>query len=208
MARIDAQLSMLCDVVSKFDDITTKRLTLRCLAQSDAEAVFAYRCDPAVCEYQTWEPQTLEEIKAFISEMESSAPDVPGSWYQIGVALRETNELIGDIGIHTLLDSRLAEFGITLNAAHQGHGYATEAVVALLDYLFLQLNKHRVSASVDPRNLRSVALMNRVGMRQEAHFVKSLWFKGEWADDLVFAILATEWKAGDSRGTKIDRQES
>jgi RimJ/RimL family protein N-acetyltransferase len=51
---------------------------------------------------------------------------------------------------------------------------------------------------VDPRNERSLALLERVGMRREAHFVESLWFKGAWADDIVYAILQREFLAGRS----------
>ena len=77
----------------------------------------------------------------------------------------------------------------------QNRGYATEAVRALLEYLFDTLGKHRVFGSVDPRNRSSIRLLQRVGMREEAHFVKSLWFKDEWVDDVIFAILASEWKS-------------
>lgn len=64
----------------------------------------------------------------------------------------------------------------------------------MIGYLLGPVQKHRVFASVDPRNTRSLALLERVGMRQEAHFRESLWFKGEWVDDVVFAILAAEWR--------------
>jgi RimJ/RimL family protein N-acetyltransferase len=56
------------------------------------------------------------------------------------------------------------------------------------------LKLHRLSATADPRNLASVKLLERLGFRKEAHFVKSLWFKGEWADDVVYGLLREEWK--------------
>ena len=123
----------------------------------------------------------------------SSTP--PGTWFQLGVRLRESAALVGDLGVHFFEDGRQVEVGFTLAPDSQGRGLGTEAVVGLLDYLFRHLHKHRVSASVDPRNERSLRLLRRVGMRQEAHFLQSLHFKGEWADDTVFAILASEWSA-------------
>lgn len=90
-------------------------------------------------------------------------------------------------------DSRQVEIGFTVAPAHQGRGFATEAVLGILAYLFERVHKHRVFASVDPRNVASIALLKRTGMRQEAHFRESLWFKGRWADDMVFGILETEW---------------
>ena len=91
-------------------------------------------------------------------------------------------------------DSRQVEIGFTLAPEYQGQGFGTEAVTGLLNHLLGRCKKHRVFASVDPRNEASVALLKRVGMRQEAHFHESLWFKGEWVDDMVFAILESEWK--------------
>ena len=104
--------------------------------------------------------------------------------------------MIGDCGLHFPPgEPHQAEVGITLAPGHQGQGYATEALNAVLDYLFLSLGKHRVFASVDPRNRASIALLERVGMRKEAHLRESVWWKGEWADDLVFAVLEGEWRA-------------
>lgn len=99
-----------------------------------------------------------------------------------------------------------------MDPAFQGRGLATEAVVGLLDCLFVRLGKHRVVASVDPRNLASVRLLKRLGMREEAHFRESLLFKGDWVDDAVFAILASEWTTrtdghcanGLTRGVRAD----
>jgi RimJ/RimL family protein N-acetyltransferase len=61
--------------------------------------------------------------------------------------------------------------------------------------VFGQLGRHRIHASVDPRNLASMAMLRALGMRQEAHHRESLWLHGEWVDDVVFALLASEWRA-------------
>lgn len=92
-------------------------------------------------------------------------------------------------------DHRLARIGFTLATEAQGRGFATEAVTALLDYLFHTRGKHRVAADCDPRNLASVALLERVGMRREAHHRRSAWWKGGWTDEFVYAVLADEWTA-------------
>jgi RimJ/RimL family protein N-acetyltransferase len=75
-----------------------------------------------------------------------------------------------------------------------GIGYGTEAVKRLLDHLFVEYNLHRVRANCDPVNIASVKLMQRIGLRCEGHFVKSLWFKNSWVNELWFAILREEWK--------------
>jgi RimJ/RimL family protein N-acetyltransferase len=107
--------------------------------------------------------------------------------------------MAGDVGIHVQAhDSRQVEIGITLARAFQGRGLATEALNAVLEYIFKNLGKHRVYGSVDPRNEASLALLERIGMRREAHFVESIWFKGAWVDDVICAILRREFfGAGD-----------
>lgn len=175
-------------------EITTKRLRLSRLIADDAVALFEYRSDPDVCRYQTFEPGNLEDAKRFIRELEHNAFGTPKTWFQFGIRLRENGLLAGDLGIHfPEHETRQVEIGFTLASKHQGCGYGTEAVKGVLDQLFGRLKIHRVSASVDPRNEPCIALLKRVGMRQEAHFRQSLWFKGEWVDDVVFGILESEW---------------
>jgi RimJ/RimL family protein N-acetyltransferase len=171
------------------------RVLLRELAGADAETVFAYRSLPEVCRYQCWEPASVGEVRAFIDGLVEVELGAPGRWLQLGVQQRDSDELIGDCGIHVLAeDPSQAEVGITLAPEAQGRGLATEAMHALLDLLLGRLGLHRVIGSVDPRNTASVALMHRIGLRQEAHHVESLRFKGTWADDLIFAILDREWR--------------
>jgi len=174
--------------------ILTERLSIRRLALGDAEAVFNYRSDPMISRYQNWEPESVGEVQKFIVGLDEIGVDTPGQWYQLGLSVRDSGELAGDCGIHVQVhDPRQVEVGITLAREFQGGGLATEALSAVFGYLFTTLEKHRVFGSVDPRNAASLALLERVGMRREAHFVESLWFKGDWADDVIYAILRREY---------------
>jgi RimJ/RimL family protein N-acetyltransferase len=115
------------------------------------------------------------------------------TWIQLCVFIKENDKLIGDIGVH-FIDELQAEIGYTVSSEFQGKGYATEAVKEVINYLFKNLKKHRITASVDPRNLKSIELLDRIGMRKEAYFKKSVWFNHEWADDVVYAILEEEYR--------------
>lgn len=175
-------------------EIITPRLRLRPLIEDDAPAMYAYRGDPRVVEFQSFAPSSVGDVEVFIAGVRATKFDTPGTWYQYGISRRETSALVGDVGVHSLADDgRQVEIGFTVAPAWQGQGYGTEAVEGVLGLLFGTLGKHRVFASVDPRNAPSIELLKRVGMRQEAHFRQSLWFKGEWVDDVVFAVLAGEW---------------
>ncbi len=179
-------------------EIVTERLLLNPLLASDAAALFEYRSDPDVGRYQSWAPAHLDEATDFIEDLQAVVFDTPDTWFQLAVRLRESSVLVGDLGMHFVADEpRQVEVGFTIAPAFQSRGFATEAVTGSLDHLFGDLRKHRVFASVDPRNTPCLSLLQRIGMRQEAHFRESLWFNGEWADDLVFAILASEWNPPD-----------
>jgi RimJ/RimL family protein N-acetyltransferase len=184
-----------------FNQRQTSRLALRDLEANDGPRVFSYHKHPDVSRFQSWGTESVDVIQSYIRGLEGADPGTPGAWYQVGIYLLAGGKLIGDCGLRVpAADPAQAEVGITLAPDFQGQGFAAEALLALLVYLFVDLEKHRVFGSVDPRNLASMRLLQRVGMRQEAHFVKSLWFRGEWVDDVVFAMLASEWKiAANSR---------
>lgn len=179
-----------------FTVLATERLVLRRFRPADLPAFVAYRSDPEVARYQSWSaPYPLATAEEALAGMVGSHPDTPGAWFQFAVALHGSGELIGDCGAHVLADDpRQVEIGFTFARANQGRGYATEAVRRLLDYLLLERGKHRVTAGCDDRNVRSAALLRRVGMRREGLTIESVWSKGEWTNDELYAVLAREWR--------------
>ena len=176
----------------EFPRFNIARLVIKRLEQIDAPALFQYHRLPEVSKYQGWVPHTLLDAEKFIEESTQNPLDTPHTWLQFGIFLSE-GILIGDVGIHSTHDLRQPELGITLAPSHEGQGYAAEATGAILSYLFEDLKKHRVTASVDPRNLRSIKLLERLGFRKEAHFIKSYWMDNEWCDDCIYAMLSEEW---------------
>jgi RimJ/RimL family protein N-acetyltransferase len=179
---------------ANFTALETPRLRLRHFADADLSAFMAYRNDPAVAAYQSWEGITEPEARAFIAEEKAAQPGVPGQWFQIAIELKESGLLIGDCALRIdEHDDRLAEIGFTLARAYQGKGLAREAVSSVLAYAFATFDLHRVIAIADCENAASVALLERLGMRREGHFLQNVWFKGKWGDEYLYAILKDEW---------------
>lgn len=174
-------------------ELVTARLRIDALRPTDAEALFACRADPAVARYQGWCPADVAAAREFIV----TQPLQPAhGWFQRAIRLREDGRLVGDLGVNLPEDAMASvEFGISIAAAWQGRGYAGEAVRAVFEQVFGRWGRHRVHASVDPHNLACMALLRGLGMRQEAHHRESLWLRGEWVDDVIFALLASEWQA-------------
>ena len=172
----------------------TRRLLARSFTAGDVEAFVAYRADPDVARYQGWSDFTPERGKAFVESLAGVRPGVPGEWFQFALEERSDGALVGDLALKVDADEpREAEVGFTLAPAHQGKGYATEALEALLGYAFDSYGLHRVVAITDARNAPAAALLERVGMRREGHFIENVFFKGAWGSEFLFAVLEREW---------------
>lgn len=175
--------------------LQTKRLTLRKTTFSDKEEIFAYRSDKKTNQFQGWIPDTLEDVSEFIGKI-SRTFNIPGSWFQFVIIENSSGKLIGDLGVHFLEEgSKQAELGCTLNKNFQGYGYANEALTSAINSLFADLDLHRIFASIDPKNIASIKMMEKLGFRKEAHFKESLFLNGKWVDDVVYAILKKEWSS-------------
>jgi RimJ/RimL family protein N-acetyltransferase len=162
---------------------------------NDARDIFSYRSQPDIYRFQSWQPKTISDVEQFIGSQIVDEPNLPNTWYQLSICKFDSGELLGDCGIHFLeKESSQVEIGVTLKKEAQGLGYATETLKLVFNFVFGELKKHRIFGSVDPNNRASIRLMERMRMRKEAHFVESLWFNNRWSDDIVYAILAREWK--------------
>ncbi len=174
--------------------VETERLIIRPITMADKNEIFEYRRDKEINKYQGWIPSSIEDVEEFIAKV-SGELNVPNTWFQFVLIEKETLKIIGDLGIHFIdVENKQAEIGCTLNKDFQNKGYATESVIRVIDFLFNDLEKHRVTASIDPGNKNSIRLVERIGFRKEAHFIESLFIDGEWVDDLIYALIEKDWE--------------
>ena len=190
-------------VVSRaFLPFSTERLTVRAMRPSDVTTFTNYRNHPDVSRYQDWElPYTRDLAHNLIDEMDGINGPVPGEWVQLAIDAGDES-LVGDLAVFVDTDTRLAMIGYTMGPAYQGHGYATEAAGALVDRLFDRLHVHRVAATLDPANVASARVLERLGFRYEGCGRKAAYVRGEWADDDRYAILADERRAWRDRAVE------
>ena len=142
-------------------EFRTERLLIKPLMENDAISVFRYRSDANTNKYQGWVPQTIEDVYSFVKRLAAKI-NVVDSWFQFVIIDSESNEIIGDIGVHFIdSDNKQVEIGCTLAKSHHGKGYAAEGLKKVIDYLFDKLDKHRVLGSIDPDNIQSIRLLER-----------------------------------------------
>lgn len=175
--------------------VLTERLRLRPFTRGDVEAVYAYRRREDVARYLFDVELSREECSLAIQQrIGQVALETTDDKIILAVDHVETGTLIGEVSlIWRSVDARQGEVGWIFDPVHHGQGFATEAAAALLDLAFGEGDMHRVIARCDVRNLASFRLMERLGMRREAHFREHAIFKGEWDEEFIYAILRREW---------------
>ena len=184
--------------------LTTSRLLLREFVESDWKAVQAYQSDPLYTRYHRWEQPTEAEARAFVGRFVAQQQEQPRAKFQFAVALLNDpasdapsgGRLIGNCGLRVIdTVSRQGETGYEFDSRHWGQGYATEAAREMLRFGFETRGLHRIEAGCVADNVGSAHVLEKLGMRREAHLREKAYFKGRWWDSLVYAILDYEWQA-------------
>jgi ribosomal-protein-alanine N-acetyltransferase len=178
-----------------FDQVTltTERLLLRPLRESDAFDLFSICSDPEVMRY--WSTPPWQSIDA---AYENIARDLKamaaGEYVEFGIERIEDAQLLGKCVLFNLKpDCRRAEMGYGTSCASWGRGYAREALLALLQFGFSELDLNRVEADTDPRNVRSVKLLQRLGFKLEGHLRERWIVGGEVSDSAIFGLLRRDF---------------
>lgn len=178
--------------------VHTERLTLRPAVAQDVDATWVYHRDEEVTRWMTSAPSTIEGYDAHFTDPRRLAKTlvVELGGVIIGDLMLAVEDPWSQAEVASQARGVQAELGWCLDPRHTGHGYATEAVAALVRVCFVDLALRRVTASCFADNTASWRLMHRLGMRREVHTVReSLHRSGAWLDALGYALLADEWRS-------------
>ncbi|OEE77353.1 GNAT family N-acetyltransferase [Vibrio genomosp. F6] len=175
--------------------IETKRLIIRDMNPNDESAFVAMSQD---AKYQRFydesdcDPNKYKELtNLFIAQ----ASEEPRKSYQLAVECKDSRQFIGTVCLR-LEDNQQASMGCAFSRSSQGHKLSYEAALALADFGFSELGVHRIYAETISKNLAAIKLCKSLGMRQEAHFREHRFFKEQWWDTVVLAVLRTDWDKG------------
>ena len=176
--------------------IKTKRLLLREFTPGDWKSVHDYATHPAAYEFMPWGPNTEQETKQFIEKAINEKGASQRTSYEFAIIHQEKNKLIGGFGLKC--DPQIeynCEIGYCLSPDYWGNYFAMEGVTGLITYAFKVLSMHRIYAVVDPKNSRSIKLLEKLQFRKEGVFKEHKFIRHKWRDSNIYAILNSEWNS-------------
>lgn len=177
--------------------LKSARLTLRPYTLSDFDDLYDIQSRPEVTRYLLFGARDRGQVRESLQErIQAATLEDEGDNLTLAVVLPETGTVIGDVVLFwTNREHRQGEIGYIFHPDHGGKGYATEATQVMLRLGFEELGLHRIVGRLNGRNTASARVLERLGMRREAHFVQNQTVKGDWADEVVYAMLEDEWRA-------------
>jgi RimJ/RimL family protein N-acetyltransferase len=175
--------------------ILTDRLLLRPLESGDLDPIDDIYRRPKVNRYLYWKPTTRDEVAEWLAVRTGwSALQAAGDTLALAAVLPGSGDFVGNVVLKWLsAEHRSGEVGFSFHPDHHGHGYAGEASRVMLRLGFEGLGLHRIIGRCDGRNKASARVMEKLGMRREAHLRENEFIDGEWCDEYVYAMLAREW---------------
>jgi RimJ/RimL family protein N-acetyltransferase len=178
--------------------IAADRVTLRWITERDASSLFTIFSDPEVMRYWSSLPLAdVEEARRLVADIHDLFSR--RTLFQWGIARHTDDRIIGTCTLfHIDTGNRRAELGYALGREHWRQGYMQEALKALLDFAFTDLNMHRIEADVDPRNASSAKTLERLGFQREGYLRERWLVGGEVQDALFYGLLRREWRGAKS----------
>lgn len=173
----------------------TNRLLLRPFVADDWAQYAAYHERPEVYAFLYRAVPAGTALRDQFERVLRASFESDGGVYRLAATLKDDGAIVGEVLLKLAnRDALQAEIGYVFNPDHAGRGYATEAAAAMLAIGFDTLGFHRIFARLDAANLGSVGVVQRLGMRREAHLRENDRFNGKWGDEYVYALLRTEWE--------------
>lgn len=177
-----------------FKNLETERLFLRRINENDAEEVLALRGNPEIMKYIPRPlAKTKEEALEHIAMIEDKIVNNIGiNW---GITIKGNDKIIGIIGHYRIQpENHRAEIGYMSLTEYNGKGYITEAIKAVVEYGFEEMNLHSIEAVIDPDNIASEKVLQKNGFVKEAHILENELWEGKFWDTVIYSLLKRNFK--------------
>lgn len=178
--------------------IETDRLILRPISLSDVDDLLEYQSHPEIVRYIPWPERSRQQvIEAAEKTISSSKFDLveDGDFIVLVWELKDDGKVVGQSNMSLKSkNDRCADIGWVTHQDFQRRGLAYEATKALMAHAFSHFSLHRIIADIDTRNPESAAMAEKLGMRREAEYKDSEFFKGDWCSMWLYAILDREFR--------------
>lgn len=174
--------------------IETKRMLLRPVLPKDNDSVFELRSNPTLMRYI---PRPICKSKQQANELISEMIDgnTSGAKINWSATLKGDDTCIGVMGFYRMYPEHYrAEIGYMLHQQFHGKGLMFEALLAMLQYGFVEMNLHTIEAVADPNNMVSQYLLVKTGFVKEAHFKENLYFEGRFLDSVHYTLHNDNWQ--------------
>ena len=172
--------------------LETPRLILREFCADDFEALYEIESRPETARFEP--EKSADDVRQYLEQAALQAPVQPRVHYRFAITVRPDDSVRGLVGMARNIEmTRDWEIGWMVHPDEWGKGYASEAARRVLDFAFNELDAHRVIAFCDVENRASERVMQKLGMRREAHMRQTHLLRGEWRDELLYAVLESEW---------------
>lgn len=176
--------------------IETERCSIRNFCKTDVDALYEFTSMPVTSRFDFYEPYSYHEAQHKINSYLEQKSDYSKGHYSYAIELKSTSKLIGTIGCEIITDNyqnKQAQIGYTIHPQYHQKGLGYESCYAFIDHLFKQ-KVYRVSASCFTENIASWKLLEKLGLRKEAHHLKAIYTKNRFWDHYSYAILKEEWE--------------
>jgi [ribosomal protein S5]-alanine N-acetyltransferase len=168
-------------------------VSLRAMRADDWEAIHSFGKLAVVYRYQSWEPNTADQTRAYVADA-AAAYDKKAQELFYRSAVRSDGHIVGMAHIRIRSRQwRCAEIGYTVHPKYWHRGYGTQIAAHAIEFAFSDLGMHRVEATCDPRNVWSTRILEKVGMTHEGTMRHTMELRDGWRDSHMFSILDEEW---------------
>ena len=175
----------------QFSFIKTKRLVIREYSDEYLAQVFDYRSDPRVYKTYTKKHDTKEDLAEYLKNNITEFNKDNG--YSVFIVLLK-DIVIGEVAIsYWDYNNEKNAIGYAIRPEYQKNGYGYEAVLAVVEYMFERMGRNRIQADVEFDNAASIALLKKVGFKEEGLLRQVEYKNGQWNDSYLYAILKDDW---------------